>query len=168
MTRVLVGLLGLVLLAGAGARASADPIEDLAGSRDGRTALTAARLLESQPVEIVERLRRDDKLVILIGTHLLPTDQTVADHGELLRTIGFSSAPGTLRILCLFPPIAGWVYLLATRWMLIAMVVGVRQALDYDRTGRGTARAIAVCAIGSPVYALFLVVTLLALGPWPV
>ena len=31
-----------------------------------------------------------------IGTRLLPEPQTVADHGELLRTIGFSSAPGML------------------------------------------------------------------------
>lgn len=103
-----------------------------------------------------------------IGTHALPTKDTIADHGELLRTIGFSSAPGILRILCVFPPIAGPVYLLATLWMLVAMVVGVRQALDYERTGRGTGRAIAVCAIGFPIYALIIVVTLLALGPWPV
>ncbi len=48
--------------------------------------------------------------------------------------------------------------------MLVAMVIAVRQALDYRRTGR----AIAVCAIGFPVYAIFLIVTLLALGPWPI
>lgn len=105
-----------------------------------------------------------------VGTRILPIPETVADHGELLRTIGFSSAPGILRILCIVPPIAGWVYLLATLWMLVAMVVGVRQALDYDeaRTGTGTLRAIAVCAIGFPVYAAFIAITLLALGPWPV
>lgn len=99
----------------------------------------------------------------LIGTRLLPGPETAADHGELLRTIGFSSAPGVLRILGVFSPIAGWVFLLSTLWMLVAMIVAVRQALDYE----GTGRAVAVCAIGFPVYALTLAATLLLLGPWP-
>ena len=45
-------------------------------------------------------------IVYLIGTKLLPEPQTVADHGELLRTIGYSSAPGVIRILK-FLPLAG-------------------------------------------------------------
>ena len=99
-----------------------------------------------------------------IGTRFLPTHETVADHGELLRTIGFSSAPGVLRVLALIPPIAGVVFLVSTLWMMVAMVVAVRQALDY----RGTGRAIAVCAIGFPVYAVLLAASLLVLGAWPV
>jgi len=100
----------------------------------------------------------------LIGTRWLPTPETRADHGELLRTIGFSSAPGVLRVLGLFAPIAGVVFLVSTVWMLVAMVVAVRQALDYCTT----ARAIAVCALGFPVYALTLALSLLLLGPWPI
>jgi formate hydrogenlyase subunit 4 len=42
--------------------------------------------------------------------------------------------------------------------------VAVRQALDY----RSTLRAIAVCAIGFPLYALALIASVLFLGPWPV
>ena len=98
-----------------------------------------------------------------IGTRWLPGPRTVADRGELLRTLGFSSAPGVLRILAVFEPIAGAVFLVATLWMLVAMVIAVRQALDYESTGR----AIAVCAIGFPVYALVLALSLLLLGPWP-
>lgn len=100
----------------------------------------------------------------LIGTRLLPGPETQADHGELLRTIGFSSAPGVLRVLGLVSPVAGAVFLVSTVWMLVAMVVAVRQALDY----RGTARAIAVCAIGFPLYAAVLALSMLLLGPWPV
>jgi hypothetical protein len=37
-------------------------------------------------------------LPYLIGTKLLPEPQTKADVGELLRTIGFSSSPGLIRI----------------------------------------------------------------------
>ena len=36
-------------------------------------------------------------LTYFIGTKLLAEPQTKADHGELLRTIGFSSAPGMIR-----------------------------------------------------------------------
>jgi hypothetical protein len=100
----------------------------------------------------------------LIGTHLLPTRDTVADHGQLLRTIGFSSAPGVLRLLAVIPSIAGPAFLLGTLWMMVAMVVAVRQALDYT----STLRAIAVCAIGFPVYAVLLATSLLLLGAWPV
>jgi hypothetical protein len=100
----------------------------------------------------------------LIGTRLLPGPETVSDHGELLRTIGFSSAPGVLRIFALIEPLAGPVFLVCTLWMLVAMVVAVRQALDYS----GTGRAVAVCALGFPIYAITLALTLLLTGPWPV
>jgi len=83
-------------------------------------------------------------VVYLIGTRLLPEPQTEADYGQLLRTIGFSSAPGVLRVVG-FIPVLGWlVSLIASVWMLAAMVIAVRQALDY----RGTGRAIIVCLIG--------------------
>jgi hypothetical protein len=99
-----------------------------------------------------------------VGTRWLPTGATVADPGQLLRTIGFSSAPGILRIFMLIPVLAGPVFVVCTLWMLAAMVVAVRQALDYC----GTRRAILVCAIGFPVYAVGLLVSVLLLGPWPV
>ncbi len=37
-------------------------------------------------------------LIYFIGTKLLPEPQTKADHSELLRTIGFSSSPGLIRV----------------------------------------------------------------------
>ena len=83
-------------------------------------------------------------VVYFIGTRLLPEPQTEADYGQLLRTIGFSSAPGVLRVVG-FIPFLGWLIgLIASVWMLVAMVVAVRQALDY----RGNGRAIVVCLIG--------------------
>jgi hypothetical protein len=102
-------------------------------------------------------------VAFVVGTRLLPGPETQADTGELLRTIGFSSAPGVLRVLALISPIAGTVFLVCTVWMLVTMVVAVRQALDYS----GTTRAIAVCAIGFPIYAATLALSLLLLGPWP-
>lgn len=89
-------------------------------------------------------------LTYIIGTKLLPEPQTHADHGELLRTIGFSSAPGIIRILAFIPGLATIVNFLASVWMLVAMVIAVRQALDYQ----STYRAIGVCVIGWIVQAL--------------
>ena len=83
-------------------------------------------------------------LTYFIGTKLLPEPQTKSNPGELLRTIGFSSSPGLIRILGLIPGLAGLVFLIAAIWMLAAMVIAVRQALDY----RSTWRAVGVCAIG--------------------
>jgi hypothetical protein len=100
----------------------------------------------------------------VIGTRLLPTAETEADPGQLRRTIGFSAAPGILRFVMVFPLLAFPAFVVGTLWELVAMVVAVRQALDYDSTGR----AIAVCLIGFPLYAIPLLVSVLFLGPWPV
>jgi hypothetical protein len=83
-------------------------------------------------------------LTYFIGTKLLPEAQTKASHQELLRTIGFSSAPGLIRVLGIVPGLAGIVAFVASVWMLIAMIVAVRQALDYTSTWR----AVGVCIIG--------------------
>ncbi len=83
-------------------------------------------------------------LVYLIGTKLLPEPQTHSDMGELLRTTGFSASPGLLRVLGFVPGLGNLIIFAASVWMLIAMVVAVRQALDYSSTGR----AVAVCLIG--------------------
>ncbi len=92
-------------------------------------------------------------LVYFIGTKLLPEPQTKANHGELLRTIGFASSPGLIRILCFIPGLGTIIYILASIWMLVAMVIAVRQALDY----RSTLRAVGVCVIGWIIQMLILV-----------
>ena len=79
-----------------------------------------------------------------IGVHLLPEPQTRADVGELLRTIGFASTPGLLRVFGVFPEAAIPAFAISSIWMLLAMIIAVRQALDY----RSTARAVAVCVVG--------------------
>jgi hypothetical protein len=92
-------------------------------------------------------------LTYMIGTHLLPEARTRADAGELLRTIGFSAAPGLLAIVAVVPGLTRPVFLIIALWMLATMIVAVRQALDYSTT----ARAIAVCVTGwalSLVFAL--------------
>jgi hypothetical protein len=83
-------------------------------------------------------------LTYQIGVKLMPEAQTRSDVGELMRTIGFSAAPGMLRIFGVVPGAAIAAFAITAVWMLAAMVVAVRQALDY----KSTARAIAVCGLG--------------------
>jgi len=91
-------------------------------------------------------------LTYLIGTKLLPEPQTQSDPGELLRTIGFASSPGLIRILAIIPGLGKVVMVVASLWMLAAMVIAVRQALDYT----STLRAVGVCVIGWAIQLLII------------
>jgi hypothetical protein len=91
-------------------------------------------------------------MTYFIGTRIMPEPQTRADYGELLRTIGFASSPGILRILGVVPGLTGFVFIAAGIWMLVAMVIAVRQALDYHSTWR----AVGVCLIGWVAQALIM------------
>lgn len=99
-------------------------------------------------------------LTYFVGTKLLPGPQTEADHGELLRTIGFSSSPGLIRVFGIIPGLTEIVFFVASIWMLMAMVVAVRQALDYESTWR----AIGVCVIGWFVQSIMFVLLFSFLG----
>jgi hypothetical protein len=90
----------------------------------------------------------------LVGTRILPGPRTEADVGQMLRTLGFASAPGIAGILAGLPGVGGIAALLVTVWMIAAMVVAVRQALDYESTGR----AVGVVLIGFLAYLLISVV----------
>ncbi len=99
-------------------------------------------------------------LTYFIGTKFLPEPQTQADLGELLRTIGFSSSPGLLRVFYFIPGIGGMLYLISSLWMLVAMIIAVRQALDYN----STLRAVGVCVIGYIIQIFVLVIILSIFG----
>ncbi|MDH3356838.1 MAG: hypothetical protein OEM06_05205 [Desulfobacteraceae bacterium] len=99
-------------------------------------------------------------MTYFIGAKILPEPQTKADHGELLRTIGFSSSPGLIRVLAIIPGISGIIFAVASIWMLTAMVIAVRQALDYQ----STLRAVGVCIIGWVIQAIILMILFAALG----
>jgi hypothetical protein len=83
-------------------------------------------------------------LTWVIGTKLLATPETKSDMGELLRTMGFAQAPGLLRFLGIIPVAGPFIDVAIWLWLLVTMVVAVRQALDYT----STVRAVLVCVIG--------------------
>jgi hypothetical protein len=92
-----------------------------------------------------------------IGTRILPEPQTKSDIGELLRTLGFAATPGIIRVLGVLPGLMVPTLIIARIWSLIAMVIAVRQALDY----KSTARAVGVCLIG---WFLIMLVQVIAMG----
>jgi len=91
----------------------------------------------------------------IVGVYLMPEPQTQTNVGELLRTIGFAASPGILRILGVIPAIGGTIYVISTVWMLVAMVIAIRQALDYRSTGRAVVVCLITFVIGVLVSALF-------------
>jgi hypothetical protein len=80
----------------------------------------------------------------LVGVKMIPEPDTRSDLGELIRTTGFGSTPGLFRILGLIPFVGWLVVIAAWLWTLAAMVMAVRQALDYKSLGR----AVFVCVVG--------------------
>ena len=99
-------------------------------------------------------------LTYFIGTRFLAEPQTEADLGQLLRTTGFSSSPGLIRVLAIIPGLGTVVFAVASIWMLVAMVIAVRQALDYT----STLRAVGVCVIGWIIQAVVLLLLFALLG----
>ena len=100
-------------------------------------------------------------LIYFIGVKLFPEPNTKADHGELLRTIGFSSAPGLIRVFGFTPELMTITFVGGGIWMLVAMIIAVRQALDYESTWR----AIGVVVIGFLVQAIVLIMIIRIFGP---
>ena len=66
-----------------------------------------------------------------------------ADPGELLRVLGYASGPRILGLLSFIPCVGGILGLVGAVWALVAGVIAVREALDFD-----TGKAVITCVIG--------------------
>jgi hypothetical protein len=100
-------------------------------------------------------------VVFEIGARLLPEPDTQVDVGEVMRTIGFAATPGLLRVLGVMSAATVPVFAVTAIWMLAAMIVAVRQALDFH----STARAVAVCCLGWALALAIAMVLGLFFGP---
>lgn len=92
-----------------------------------------------------------------VGTRVLAEPDTRANFAEVLRVTGFASAPGLLRVFGIVPIVDSLVFVLTGFWMLAAMVIAIRQTLDY----RSTWRALVVAGIA---WIFFISVSLLPLA----
>ena len=100
-------------------------------------------------------------LMFELGTRLLPGRQTLSNPYELLRTVGFAATPGFAAVLASVPGVTIPVLVGTWVWMLAAMVVAVRQALDYESTGR----AVAVVVLGGTLALVIAVGLGMVFGP---
>jgi hypothetical protein len=91
-------------------------------------------------------------LTFLIGTKLMPEPQTEATYGQLIRTTGFASSPGLIRVFGFIPFIGPVFFLGAQIWMLLAMIIAVKRALDYE----SNVRAVLVSLFGWIIQIAFL------------
>ena len=100
-------------------------------------------------------------LTFEVGARILPTAGTRANLGQLLRTIGFSTAPGLLLAIGAIPVAARPAFAIVAVWLLLTMVYAVQRALDYT----STARAVAVCVFGWLLVAVIGMVIGVLFGP---
>jgi len=70
-------------------------------------------------------------IVYFVGVKLFPDPKTKTSHAALLRAIGFSSAPGIIRVFSFSPELMTVTFIGSALWMLACMVVAVRQTLNY-------------------------------------
>ena len=96
-------------------------------------------------------------VIYFVGVKLFGGPKTKSDHGELLRTIGFSSAPGLIRVFGVTPDLMTVTFIGSAFWMLACMVVAVKSALDYESLWK----ALGVVVIAWLFQAFFLFIILI-------
>jgi hypothetical protein len=95
-------------------------------------------------------------IVYFVGVKLFPDVKTKTTQFALLRAIGFSSAPGIIRIFGINESLMTVTFVGAAFWMLACMVVAVKETLNY----KSLWKALGVVIISWFVQAFFLLVIL--------
>ena len=72
----------------------------------------------------------------IVGSTILKTAATEANWGQLARGTGFAQTPGIFSFLVFLPGIGWLIGLVIFIWKLAAMLIAVRQCLDYTSTWR--------------------------------
>lgn len=92
-------------------------------------------------------------ITFFIGTRLFGGTATV---GEVFRTVGFALSPRILVVVTMLPLIGGLFWILSpilAIWVLVSVVIGVRQALDVS-----TGKAAMASLLGAVAYAILVLV----------
>jgi hypothetical protein len=87
--------------------------------------------------------------VYFIGTQLLPSAQTQADLGQVLRTMGFAEVPSFLLVLGFIPVIGALAALVVFVWAILTRITAIRAALEVS-----TGRAVGIGIMAVLIYAL--------------
>jgi|TARA_B110000285_G_C15044937_1_gene573778 hypothetical protein len=95
-------------------------------------------------------------IVYFVGVKLFPDAKTKTTQFALLRAIGFSSAPGMIRIFGFNEELMTATFIGSAFWMLACMIVAVRETLNY----KSLWKALFVVIISWFVQAFFLLTIL--------
>ena len=100
--------------------------------------------------------------VFMVGATFFRGPETETDFAEVLRTTGFAFTPGLLGALAFVPPPALGLAIewLARLWVMICVVVAIRQALDFT-----TPRAVGT--FGGAALLLWLILWGASVAPLP-
>ena len=79
-------------------------------------------------------------VAMLVGTTILKTPETHADWGQVARGTGFAQTPGILSVFVFInvfaSPVGSVITFAVFVWSVVAMVISLRQTLDYNSTWR--------------------------------
>ena len=87
-------------------------------------------------------------VILFVGGVMLREEDTQTDWAEMGRILGFAYTPGLLILLSFIPSVGGTIVIIARIWTLVAVIVGIRHALDLQSTGRAILVAVISGVIG--------------------
>jgi len=91
--------------------------------------------------------------IYFVGTRLIPSAQTEADLGQVLRLYGYASVPGIANVLGFIPVVGGIVGIIAAIWGIVCAVKAIKHALEMS-TGRAIATGILAAIVAGLVLAI--------------
>ena len=80
-------------------------------------------------------------ICFFVGTRFM--EGQAADVSEVMRPLGYASAPQALAIFSFIPCLGGLIALVGALWSLVAGIIAVREALDFD-----TGKAVVTVVVG--------------------
>ncbi len=104
-------------------------------------------------------------VMYLVGGKMLRTSDTQTSWAEVGRVIGFAYTPGVLSIFSFVPGIGILFPILGALWTLVAVTVAVRQAMDFESTGRAIGVVLLSAVIGFIPWIIIQIIEVLLLNP---
>ena len=92
--------------------------------------------------------------ILFVGGTMLKVSGTQTDWAEIGRIVGFAYTPGLLVLLSFIPLVGGLIAFIAFIWTVVAVIVGIKHALDFE----GTGRAVLVALISAVIAAIPLLI----------
>lgn len=92
-------------------------------------------------------------LTYWVGKTIFATPNTRVSPREMLNTLGFATTPQILAIFGFLGPLGALIGFVAFIWTIVAGVIAVRQAMDFD-----TGRAVGTVVVSGIVYLIISVV----------